>query len=229
MGYTGKIELKEKALKLRKLGKSYSEIQREVDVSKDTLSRWCRDVVLSPQQMEKLRQQKLTGSEKGRLIGAKNQQQKRIDQINLSVVQGAKDIGKMSKRDRFLVGIALCLGEGSKNDEYFGFANSDPNIIKFLMEWVREFGDIPDNKFKAQIWIHDNLDEQKARLFWSNLTGIPLTNFYKSYISKNKPDSPKIRKNKHENGVFAIRICNAQFQRRVLGWMAGILEAQAVK
>lgn len=69
MGYVGKLEEKMLAIKLRKKGLSYSQIKRKVQVSKDTLSRWCREVILSPEQMETLLKRKLQGAERGRLIG----------------------------------------------------------------------------------------------------------------------------------------------------------------
>ena len=59
MGYAGKIKEKNQALKLRKQGLSYNEIREKIPVSKDTLSRWCRDIVLSPGHMEKLLQKRL--------------------------------------------------------------------------------------------------------------------------------------------------------------------------
>lgn len=66
------------ALKLRRKGLSYSEILIKVPVSKDTLSKWCRDVILSPAQMARLLERKLKGTERGRIIGAKKQQMERV-------------------------------------------------------------------------------------------------------------------------------------------------------
>jgi hypothetical protein len=45
-----KFTEKEKAIKLRKSGATYSEVLREVPVSKSTLSLWLRDVGLSKTQ-----------------------------------------------------------------------------------------------------------------------------------------------------------------------------------
>jgi len=90
MGYVGKLEEKRLALKLRREGFSYSEIQKKVFVSKDTLSRWCRDVILTPDQLERLRKKRLKGAEKGRLIGAKRQQQARIRRTKRLLEEGKK-------------------------------------------------------------------------------------------------------------------------------------------
>lgn len=223
MGYAGKLEEKKKALQLRQQGLSYSEIRKKVPVSKDTLSRWCRDVILSPGQLGRLRKKRLKGAERGRMIGAKKQQKDRIRRTQALLEKGKKKVSSLNKRDRFIAGIALYLGDGNKTDRSVGFSNSNSKIIKFIMKWFREFCKVPEEKFHGQIWIHENLDELKARKYWSRITKIPLNQFRKSYIAKNKTRSRKIRKKIHEYGVFAIRISDAKIQREILGWMAGVL------
>lgn len=223
MGYAGKLEEKRLALKLRRKGFSYNEIQKKVSVSKDTLSRWCRDVILSLSQMERLKNRRLRGAEKGRIIGAKKQQVDRIKRTKKLLKEGKKEVGVLSKRDRFIAGIALYLGDGYKSDKSIGFSNSNHKIISFMMNWFREFCQIPEEKFRGQIWIHENLNELKARKYWSKISGIPLEQFRKSYIAKNKTKSRKIRKQLHKYGVFAIRVSSAEVQRKILGWMSGIL------
>jgi hypothetical protein len=223
MGYFGKLEEKKKAISLRKKGLSYSEIRKKVNVSKDTLSRWCRDVILSPEQLERLAKRKIEGSERGRIIGAKTQQDRRLKEIALFMDQGKKDIGSLTDRDKFLIGISLYVGEGGKGDHQIEFANSDPLLIAFMMNWFREFCKIPEHKFRGAIWIHDNLDQNVAKEYWSNLTKIPENQFFKTYIVKNKLGSKKIRKKLHDYGVFSIRISGAKDQRKILGWSYGIL------
>jgi len=118
----------------------------------------------------------------------------------------------------------LYIGDGLKGDTEVGFSNSNPTIIKFMINWFREFLEVSESRFRGQIWIHDNLDEKAAREFWSNLTEIPLSNFHKSYISKNKEKSNKVRKKRHQYGVFSIKISSADTQRKIKGWMAGLLD-----
>jgi transcriptional regulator with XRE-family HTH domain len=223
MGYAGKLEEKELAIKLRKKGLSYSEILGKVPVSKDTISRWCRDVILNPEQLERLQKRKILGSERGRFIGAKKQQQMRIQRTKKLMRQGISDVGKLSERDRFMAGVGLYMGDGYKSDKSVGFSNSNPKLIKFMMLWFRDFCKVPETKFRGQIWIHENLSEYKARQYWSKKTGIPLKQFQKSYIAMNKGSSRKVRKQLHRKGVFAIRISSAETQRKILGWFAGVL------
>jgi len=223
MGYYGKLEEKELARNLRSNGLSYGEIQKKVNVSKDTISRWCRDVTLSPEQLDRLIQNKLNGATKGRLIGAKKQQDERIERSRLLFEKGILKVGTLSKRDRFIAGIGLYIGDGGKGDERFAFSNSDPKTIKFMSEWLTEFFDVSPDKMTGQIWIHDNLDEKKARKYWSDLTKIPNGRIYKSYIAKNKVKSKKIRKQLHNYGIFTLLHLSSAVQREILGLMAGIL------
>ena len=225
MGYFGKIEEKALALKLRRRGLSYSEIQKLVKVSKDTLSRWCRDIILSPEQIERLRKRKLKGSERGRIIGAKKLQEKRLREIELLNLSGRKDIGDLSKRDRFLIGVSLYAAEGVKSDHNVEFSNSDPRMISFMMKWFREFCDISEDRFRGAIWIHDNLDKHKAVKYWSKLTKIPINQFHKTYVVRNKENSRKVRKKRNEFGVFSVRVSSAKTQRKIMGWVSGILSS----
>lgn len=222
MGYVGNLEWKIKAQELRKKGLSYNEILKIVPVPKSTLSGWCRDIALNEKQALRLFKNKLSGSAKGRIIGAKRQQAKRLNQIQELLEKGRGEIGHLSKRDRFISGISLYAAEGTKRDKMCSFANSDPQLIFFMSRWFREFCNIPEPRLRGAIWIHDGLDIEVAKKYWSKITDIPLSQFHKTYIAKNKTDSKKVRKNIHTHGVFSIKFSDAKTHRRLMGWIAGI-------
>lgn len=222
MGYFGNLEKKTQAQNLRRRGYSYSQIRKIIDVPKGTLSGWCRDIALTEDQALKLFGYKLKGAAKGRIIGAKRQQAKRLKEIKDLMTEGTKEIGYLSTRDRFLAGVCLYSAEGTKTDKSCNFANSDPKLIKFMTDWFREFCKISEDRLRGAIWIHDNLDAIEAKRYWSNLTGIPETQFHKTYMAKNKVDSLKIRKNIHNYGVFSVRFSDAKIHRKLMGWVAGV-------
>lgn len=221
MGYAGKLKEKQDAIKLRERGFSYAQIQKQVHVSKGTLSQWCRNVILSTSQLEKLLERKLVGGEKGRIIGAKVLQTKRIIETKKLLDKGKHEVGKLSKREKFLLGIALYVAEGAKTDRQIGFSNSDPKLIKFMMNWFIDFCKLNREKIRARIWIHSNRNESDAKVFWSKLTALPLRRFGKSYIAENKINSRKIRKQIHPNGILGITTTNAKVHRKIMGWIAG--------
>jgi transcriptional regulator with XRE-family HTH domain len=229
VGYSGKLEDKLKVQSLRKQGYSYKEILEQVTVSKDTISRWCKDIELSEEQKKRLIQNKQFGQKKGSLVAADNKRRHRIEQTDLIRKTAKEELGDISDRDKLLLGIALYAGEGYKMDRKVGFANADPQLIKFMMEWFLTVTKTPMSRIRGAIWLHDNLDEQLAKAYWSTLTGIPQNQFHKTYMAKLKPDSKKIRKNIHPYGVFAIRFTDSATHRRIMGWIYGIFNDKIAK
>lgn len=223
MGYVGKLEEKIKAQALRKKGLSYGKIMQRIHVSKDTISRWCRDIELTEDQKKQLLENKMFGQRKGSIVAADNKRKARVFRTKIIFKNAKNELGKLSKRDRFIAGIALYSGEGFKNDGKGGFANSDPILIKFMSGWFQEFCHLPVQKLRGAIWIHQGLDDIVAKQFWSELTGIPEGQFHKTYVAKDKKDSRKIRKNIHQFGVFAIRFSDSDKQRKIIGWISALL------
>lgn len=229
MGYVGKLEEKLKALELRRKGLSYGAIQQQIHVSKGTLSLWCRDIELTKEQKRKLLENKMFGQRKGSFIAADNKRRARLARTKIIFKYAKKELGRISKRDRFITGIALYAGEGYKTDGKGGFTNADPSLIKFMMRWFQEFCHLPITKLRGAMWIHENLDFVTAKHFWSELTGIPEEQFHKTYIAINKKDSKKIRKNIHQYGVFAIRFSDSDKQRRIMGWISALQGAKILR
>ena len=223
MGYNGKLILKQEAQKMRKNGASYNEIISKIHIPKSTVSDWCKEIKLTKNQIKRLYAAKKQGALKGSFVAAKRKMDKRIYQTKEIYDKGFQEIGELTKRDRFVVGIALYVAEGTKIDKGCCLSNSDPKIVKFMINWFREFGEVKDEKFRGAIWLHEELDENKAKQFWSKLTKIPLSQFYKTYRAKDKKFSNKIRKNIHEYGVFSFYVNDTNLLRKIMGWIGGIL------
>jgi len=63
-----KFKEKNKAIQLRKSGKSIGEIANQLNVSKSVVSLWCRDIALTKKQIDALHKKMMVGSYKGRMI-----------------------------------------------------------------------------------------------------------------------------------------------------------------
>ncbi len=226
MGYYGRLEDKLLAQKLRQKGYSYNEILKRIHVSKDTLSRWCKDIKLTVKQKRRLLQNKILGQRKGSLVAAENKRKSRLKRTNEIYKESIRQLGKLSKRDIFIAGIALYAAEGDKTDGHGGFSNADPKLIKFMMNWFRNYCKISNDKFRGAIWLHEDNSEVKAKKFWSDVTSIPMNQFYKTYIARNKKDSNKIRKKRHNYGIFAIKFSQTETHRKIMGWIFALLDGK---
>ncbi len=226
MGYSGLLAEKQRAQDLRKQGWSYGQILQEVNVSKNSISRWCQEIELTEDQQRDLISRKILGQRKGSIVAAENKRNQRRDREEKAYVQAKEEIGLFSRRDRFISGIALYTGEGDKGRNKSAFTNSDPKLIVFMMGWFKEFCKVPREKFRGAIWIHEGNDEAEAKKYWSSLTRIAQDKFHKTYISKNKSESKKIRKNIHKHGIFSIRFSDTNIQRQILSWILALFDAK---
>jgi predicted transcriptional regulator len=220
MGYAGKLELKLEACSLRKKGFSVKDIEKKLKVSRSSVSLWVRGIKLNKKQLEKLYLNKRTGSLKGCIVAAMNRIKEREELTRRLMIEGKKEIGKLSKRDKFLMGVAMYFAEGNKTDGNVVFTNTDPRSIEFMMDWFRRVCKVPEDKFRCSIYIHDNLNEKEAKKFWSNLIDIPISQFRKTCIVKNNPN--RLRKVRHKYGLLRIVVSNANLHRKIMGWISGI-------
>lgn len=184
-----KIELQIQARLLRQQGKSIKSISKELSVSASSVSRWCRDIALSNEQKESLQK---TGRESA--LAAlepwiqRNRKLKEGD-IAKQGQRGAEDVGTLTERDQFMLGLGLYWGEGYKRgSQEWGFTNSDPLIIRTMLHWLSNKYDVGIDRITARLTINSlYLDmAQDLTLRWSQETGIPVHQFATPSIIESK-------------------------------------------
>ena len=204
------------ATDLRKQGYSYPKILKTVNVSKSTLSLWLRDIDLTPQQQKKL----LIGREKSRYAAAKKKKETRILKTNEIIDKSTKEVSTLVKTPLFITGLSLYWAEGTKNkSETVRFVNSDEKMIMLIMKWFRGVCGIPPDKFRCQVHMHNLHCKPDLEKYWSNITGIPQKQFYKTYV---KQSSLGQRRNILYNGTCSITISSKELFRRIWGWKLGL-------
>jgi len=215
-----KILEKERAQHLRKRGLSIGSIANKVGVSKSTVSYWCRDITLSHTQIKHIGEQQKKAAIGALLMSAERKRMDRISRTKHLAQRGSLDIGKVSKRDLFLLGLALYWGEGYKkgNDE-FGFTNSDPVIIKIIIKWLKDIYGVGKEDLILRVSINQ-LHIKRERIvtkYWEGITEISKSQFTKmSFI---KTISMKRYSNHNEHfGTLRVKVRRgADLRRRILG------------
>lgn len=216
-----KVAEKEKARRLRKEGKSINQIVKETGFSKASVSIWVRDIVLTKNQKKKI-------SEKGRSVESiekrrgnrlANEQKKR----NVISDNAKKDIVQISLAELRLTGAILYWGEGGKTKRGVArLANSDPAIIKIMMKFFREVCLVPEGKFRGHIHTFDNANIEKTERYWSQLTGIPRRQFYKTYVKQSIASLYKRKTLPY--GTFEICVNNTKLFLTIMAWIEKIKE-----
>ncbi|OGN31521.1 MAG: hypothetical protein A3I92_00560 [Candidatus Yanofskybacteria bacterium RIFCSPLOWO2_02_FULL_43_10b] len=216
--------LKNAALGLRKEGLSYAEIKEKVPVSKATLSKWFREIKLSPVQKSRLKQK--------RTEGARRASEKKAEQTLKSIQEikskSSREIRKISKRELWLMGVMLYWKNGNKNDLKKGvhFTSADPDQIKMFLNWLYEIGGLKDEELTFDIFLTGTGAPDKAINFWSKITGFSEDSFNHIYRHKKRHRKSKrqIQKNS-ENGLLRVRVrASSMLARQISGWIEGLKE-----
>lgn len=221
MGYRGKVVQQNRARDLRKLGWTLTEICEELGVSKASASLWCKDVEIDEQELARRRRERfLTGNEGARQRGPNKLQRAKQAEIEDARLQGLRAVGRLTDREFLVAGLAYYSGEGSKTGGAVKFANSDPRLLAFFLAWLRRFFDIDESRLRLKLYLHEGLDLDAADRFWSDVTGIPRSQFIKPYRAV--PD-PSIRNTKHVFGCPAVSYSCTRTHRRIMGMIDALL------
>ncbi len=151
-----KVQEKQKARHLRTKGWSMNQIQKEVGVSKGSISLWVRDIDLSPIQRRQLSER---GRSKDSIEKRRKTRLRREEARRQIIVDAARnEIEELSKNDLFLFGVALYWAEGSKTKRgMVELSNTDPMLIKVAMRFFRNICNVPGHKFRGHVYLHPHL------------------------------------------------------------------------
>lgn len=222
---------KQLAIKLRRRGLSYSEINKRLGIAKSTLSSWLGDMVI----IEKV--QNRLNARMGR--GTKNLIKRNKLQTNLAKVRAgeieekaSKEISRFSKKDLMLAGIILYWAEGYKRLKVVNgverthhpifFTNSDPMAIKSFVIFLEEVMNIPRDKIGVNLRLFKFMNGDKEIRYWSKISGVGKSQFDKPVFIESKSSKGIRPYNRLAHGVAQIRVLNTNEFHRLVGWIEGV-------
>lgn len=217
---------KEKAISLRKEGKTYREILRVVPVAKSTLSEWLRSVGLSKVQKQKITQKRIDAA----LRGAKARHATRVKSVENECAIGIEDIGKISPRELFILGVALYWGEGTKQREHsisngLDFGNMDARMMRVFLAWLRLLH-IPEERMRIDLYVHETRKEDVVRFkeWWAQQLSIDTEKIEGVYLKKGSIATKRKNVGDLYHGLLRIKVrASTNLNRRFNGWVEGIV------
>ncbi|MFI7685037.1 hypothetical protein ACIBWG_20525 [Streptomyces griseoaurantiacus] len=219
-----KDDLRARARELRLQGWTYDRIEAELGCSKSSVSLWVRDLP---------RPQRRASSEQARLAAQKRwEHELAVRETERSQVKetARQQIGSVTDRELFLIGVGLYWAEGAKDKtyarrEYVLFVNSDPGMIGLFLAWLRLLG-VEEERLRFRVMIHESADVEGAERYWADLVGTDPSRFDKTTLKRHNPKT--VRKNVGENyrGCLVISVVkSADLYRRIEGWWSGMVVA----
>lgn len=211
------------AQNLRDAGYSYNMIQEKLGISKSTLSNWFRDRPFTPNR------QVLNRIQYGPIKSAEKSHNKKVTEIEELLKIGVSEVGKLTKRDLWLLGLGIYIGEGTKSFDNVRLANADPMVIKVAIRWFKEVIGLSNKNISIRLHLYPDTKEQVCVKYWQNITKLPKQSFYKSHID-NREGKSKVKRNKLPFGTAHIIIrangnkdYGVRLSRLIKGWIQGVV------
>lgn len=210
-----RIKDRRKAIELRKLGNTYSDIKKQLGISKSTLSVWLSEYSLTSAQIMLLQNNKLgkkkLAIEKTRII----KQKKRKERLELVYNEQKKKWINLSNRELELAGIFLYWGEGNKSLKGpVALNNTDPKVIKFTLFWLKNAFGVPVEKIKVYLHLYNDMNINNEIDFWSKELNLSLNHFAKPYIKETKKID--IDHKGHGHGTCGLSVSDVRLKEKIM-------------
>lgn len=219
------------ARELRIRGKSIGQIASLVGVSKSSVSLWCRDIILTKQQLNTIMQKEDLGRVEGRMKAWEWHRKEKRERMGKHHIKGKGRIGEITDRELLLVGLSLYWAEGSKRDGVVSLVNSDPIMIMVFIEWLTRCFYVRNIDLTCKVGINES---HKNRLevvekYWSDAVGIPRDQF--RLASLKKVNNMKVYANRDNHyGSLVVRVKKStNMFYEILGCIAGLKQSVEVK
>jgi predicted transcriptional regulator len=206
-----KRETREQARQLRAEGIPVIEIARQLGVSKDAVSDWTTDIELTHEQIELLRKNNPRSA--NQLIGAKANKEKA-----LAKRKEWQEAGKAKAREGHLLhkmGCILYWGEGAKQRNNIHFANTDPEMMRLFIRFLRDELHVTDEKMTlyVQCYSHDLEEQKQIQQYWLDTLELTTSNLGTVYVKKANARG----QNKYPNGVCTITVSSTELTMHIYG------------
>ncbi|MEU8576006.1 hypothetical protein [Streptomyces asoensis] len=208
-----------RARELRLQGWTYDRIRAELGCSKSSVSLWVRDLPFP----ERPRHTDTRAARRGleRAVESRNAAREELK------AEAYAEIGPVTPRELFLVGIGLYWSEGAKakpgSNRRVIFMNSDPRMITVFLAWL-DLLDVKAAQRRFSVHIHESADVPGAEAYWAHHVGIEVDDLLKTSLKKHNPKTNRTNVGAGYYGCLRVAVLqSADLHRRIEGWWYGIV------
>ncbi len=209
---------KEIAEKLRKDGRSYSQISAQLNIPKSTLSNWFQYNAQS-QQVKNFLNAANRGINKVRLARLHKIRGEELRALYAQAEDEAvKEFEYLKYHPLFIAALMIYWGEGDKGQNLVRVTNSEPAVIEVFIQFLREIGGVEDDKIKLHLLLYPDLEDAVLREYWAKEVGH--SNFNKSVVIQGRHKTRKLK-----YGVCHVTVCSSYLKKKMLKWLSLLPEA----
>lgn len=206
---------KKSAIKLRKSGKSYAEINKLLSIPKSTLSDWLKTSDWS----NKIKKELAKKAQEKSTINLR--QLNRIYRNNLEKIykeariEASKEFEYFKFHPLFIAGISIYWGEGDKTTKHLvRITNTDTAMIKLFIKFLVEVCGVQNKKIKAYILIYPDLNSNNCIGYWAKQSNLSIDNFNKCVTITGKHKSRRL-----PYGVCNITVSSSYLKEKINLWL----------
>ena len=209
------FEYKDRAVKLRKQGRSIRDIESELKIPRSTLSGWFKNIELKKSQKKILEQKHQKALIKARKGAVKWHNKQKADRILVAEIEAEKTLNKILINDEILeLSLAmLYLGEGTKAGTKTSMGNSDPLILKLFLKSIQNLYNLKIDSISFYLHLRADQNPELMKKYWSRELKVPIKRFRKVSIDKR---TIKTKTYSHYKGVCVIDCGNVAIQRKLV-------------
>jgi hypothetical protein len=195
---------------------SVKEIARLVGVAPSSVSLWVRDIALTADQLESLRER--NPAYNGQLRGACGNAERWRERRRAFQAEGremARTGGWL-----FVAGAMLYWAEGDKGHRNSArISNSDPEVLKLFMLFVRECLVVPEDRLRVTCNLFaDHLERQgEIEQFWLDQLAVSHAHLCKSVVNTYSKYSQKKRRGKLPYGTTRVSVHSVRATQQIYG------------
>jgi hypothetical protein len=186
---------------------SLIEISERLALPKTTVYYWIRDLPLGRPRRENGHPGNVAMQRKYRLIREE------------AYRQGEREFAELALANPdFRDFVCLYIAEGYKrNRNCLSIGNSDPAVVVFVAEWIRQFCDRP---LDCSLQFHADQDPKLLIAFWSEVLDVAPSRIR----LQRKSNSSQLaqRKWRCRHGVMTVRVNDTTLRARLQGWIDSI-------
>lgn len=209
------LPFKSKVIELRKQGKTYREIAKEIPIKigKSTLSDWCQGIEMPAWYEEKVARLNKSNLRKAQQISLAMREKIREDLFAELRMSNSYYLNYRYDKEALKAVLALLyLGEGAKWKSHRGLmlGSSDPRIVLLYIKLLFACYGITLQQMKCRVCYRADQDIDELENYWSKITGISRENFYKTCPDARTIGKPTLKK--EYMGVCVIVSPNTRIQ-----------------
>lgn len=194
-------------------GLSMKDIARRLGVSQASVSLWVRDIQLTPTQEQAMMMKAYRRQSAARQRTVENRRRERS-----AYQEHGRELAQ--KGESFhAAGCMLYWAEGDKSRNQARISNSDPELLRFFVDFLRHYFDVGDEDIRVACNLFaDHVERQEEiERFWLDQLGLPQRSLRKSVVNAYSLSSKRKRMNFLPYGTCRVGVSRTSIVQSIYG------------